>query len=200
MNVKKIETGPIMANCYICYDDDKNGFMIDPVYPNGLIEDFIEANNIKLSYILLTHTHFDHVLGLDYFKNKYNLKVYAGKEAELIAKDPSYTLTNMYGDIKIDIDEYLEDGQKLEEFNVVALKTPGHSLDSMSYVVDKDIFSGDTLFKLSVGRSDFQGGNHQELINSIITKLLVYDDDYVVFPGHGEETSIGFERKNNPFL
>jgi hydroxyacylglutathione hydrolase len=200
MKIQKIETGPIMTNCYVVSDENNKGFIIDPVFPNGLIEDYIEKNNIQISHIFLTHTHFDHVLGLDYFKNKYKAKVFASEDAKKIYKDSTYTLASQFGDVKIEIDEFLTDGEEIKEFGLLALKTPGHSIDSMCYVLDNVIFSGDTLFYLSVGRSDFPGGSHATLINSIKTKLLNYDNDTLVYPGHGEITSIGFEKSNNPFL
>ena len=90
--------------------------------------------------------------------------------------------------------------EEFSKYNIKALKTPGHSLDSMSYKVGDHIFSGDTLFNLSIGRSDFPGGNYNILINSIKDKLFIYDDQTKVHPGHGESTSIGFEKNNNPFL
>lgn len=200
MHVRKITEGPMMANCYVVYDDNKNGFLIDPVYPSGKIENYIDKNKINIGFILLTHTHFDHVLGLDYFKSKLNVKVYASEDSKDIANDPDYNLSRGYCDLDLKIDFYLKDGEVFSEYKIKAVKTPGHSLDSMSYKIDDDIFSGDTLFNLSIGRSDFPGGNFNTLINSIKNKIFIYDDDTKIHPGHGESTSIKFEKENNPFL
>ena len=189
-----------MANCYVVYDDNKNGFLIDPVYPGGKIENYIDKNKINIGFILLTHTHFDHVLGLDYFKNKLNVEVYASEDSKDIANDPDYNLSRGYCDLDVKIDSYLKDGEVFSGYKIKAIKTPGHSLDSMSYKVEDDIFSGDTLFNLSIGRSDFPGGNFNTLINSIKNKIFIYDDDTKIHPGHGESTSIAFEKENNPFL
>ncbi|MDY3005451.1 MBL fold metallo-hydrolase [Anaerococcus sp. AGMB00486] len=200
MYIKKIEDGPMMANCYIVYDESKNGFLIDPVYPKGKIEKFIEVNNIKIDFILLTHTHFDHLLGLKYFKNKYNVDVYASEDSKDIAKDPDYNLSRGFRDLDIEINRFLKDGEIFSKYNIRAIKTPGHSLDSMSYKLGNNIFTGDTLFKQSIGRSDFPGGSYNNLISSIINKLFIYDDDVIIYPGHGEESKIGYEKRNNPFL
>lgn len=200
MKIKRIETGPIMTNAYVVSDENNNGFIVDPVYPNGDIEKYIKEEGINITKILLTHTHFDHVMGLEYFRDKYGAKVYASEDAKAIYKDPSYTLTSYVGNVNIVIDEFLKDGEKIEDFDITCLKTPGHSLDSMSYVVEDNIFSGDLIFRLSVGRSDFPGGNHGTLINSIKEKIMPYPDDTKIYSGHGISTSVGYERSNNPFL
>lgn len=200
MKIKKFEAGPLMTNCYVVSNENNEGFIVDPVFPDKMIEDYINRNNIIIDLILLTHTHFDHVLGLDYFKRKYDCKVYASEDYKLIDGNPNFSITNQFGDIKIEIDKFLKDEELIEKFSIKALKTPGHSLDSMSFATKDGIFTGDTLFQLSVGRSDFPGGSHHQLIESIISKLLIYEDSTLVYPGHGENTTIGFERINNPFL
>lgn len=200
MKIKKIETGPIMTNSYVISDENNRGLIIDPVFPAGLIEEYIEKENIKISKILLTHTHFDHVMGLEYFRNKYGVKVYASEDAETIYRNPAYTLVDQVGNINIIIDKFLKDSEIIEDFGIVCLKTPGHSIDSMSYVVDNNIFSGDLIFRLSVGRSDFPGGSHGTLINSVMNKIMTYEDDTKIYPGHGISTTVGYERVNNPFL
>ena len=200
MNIVKISEGSMMANCYLVFDKNKNGFLIDPVYPGGKIENYIYTNKINIEFILLTHTHFDHVLGLNYFKDKFKVNVYASEDSKNIANDPDYNLSRGYCALSVKVDEYLKDMEEFSKYNIKALKTPGHSLDSMSYKVGDHIFSGDTLFNLSIGRSDFPGGSYNILINSIKDKLFIYDDQTKVHPGHGESTSIGFEKNNNPFL
>ncbi len=98
MNIKKITEGPMMANCYVIYDENKNGFLIDPVYPGGKIENYIDKNKINIEFILLTHTHFDHVLGLEYFKNKFSLE----DSIEEIMNDWNTMAYNYYtNDIKL---------------------------------------------------------------------------------------------------
>lgn len=200
MHIKRIEDGPLMANCYVVYDDLKNGFMIDPVYPQGKIEKFIEDQAIKIDFILLTHTHFDHVLGLNYFKNKYKVEVFASEDSKDIANDKDYNLSRGIADLDIEINKYLKDGELFSKYNIKAIKTPGHSLDSMSYKLGDNIFSGDTLFRQSIGRSDFPGGSYNVLISSILNKLFIYEDSTNIFPGHGQSSQIGYEKRNNPFL
>lgn len=200
MKIKRIATGPIMTNAYVISDKNKNGIIIDPVYPRGAIEEYIEKEGINIKKILLTHTHFDHILGLEYFRNKYKAPVYASEDAKDIYKDPNYTLTNQVGDINIIIDKFLSEGEEIKDFGILCLKTPGHTIDSMSFVLGNYIFSGDLIFRLSVGRSDFPGGNHAVLINSVMEKIMPYPDDTVIYSGHGIETTVGYEKRNNPFL
>lgn len=200
MIIKRIETGPLMTNAYVVSDADKNGIIIDPVYPKGEIEEYIEKEGINIKKILLTHTHFDHVMGLEYFRDKYQVEVYASEDAKPIYKDPSYTLASTWEDVNVIIDKFLKDGEKIEDFGILCIKTPGHSLDSMTYVLEDNIFSGDLIFRLSVGRSDFPGGDHQTLIRSIKEKVMPYPDATKIYPGHGISTNVGYEKLNNPFL
>ncbi len=199
MNIKRFETGPVFTNMYLAYDNTNHGFIVDCAYPSDKLKKFVEENNITIDFILQTHTHFDHVLGLDYFRKLYNVDVYASFDSKEIANDPDYNLGYNY-DINITIDKYLDDYEKFSDRDILAIKTPGHTLDSMSYKFENIIFSGDTLFKSSIGRTDFPGGDYETIIDSIINKLAKYDRETVIYPGHGESTTIGYELDHNPFL
>ena len=188
-----------MTNMYVVSDDNGEGFIVDCAYPSRAVEEYISKKYIKIKFILQTHTHFDHVLGLEHFKNLYKVKAYASEDSLNIANDKDYNLAYSYN-LKVDIDEFLKDGDVFSEYNIEAIKTPGHTIDSMSFKVDDMMFSGDTLFKLSIGRTDFPGGSYPQIIDSIKYKFGGFDKDTIVYPGHGDETYIGYELNNNPFL
>ena len=199
MKIRRFVEGPVMTNMYVVSDENNEGFLVDCAYPSERVKQYIEDNNIKINFIIQTHTHFDHVLGLEYFKNLYDVNVYASEDSKEIANDKDYNLAYSY-DVNVPIDNYLKDGVVFSKYNILAIKTPGHTLDSMSYKVDDVLFSGDTLFKQSIGRTDFPGGNYNQIIDSIKNKFSKFDGDTKVLSGHGEETTISYEFNNNPFL
>lgn len=199
MQIKRFTLGPVMTNLYVV-SKNGHGFIVDAVEKSDLVTEYINKNNIQIDFILQTHTHFDHVLGLDFYKNLYNVDVYASNEAKYIANDKHYNLAFDYDDLYVPIDIYLDDDEIITDCNIKVLKTPGHSLDSTSYLVDDILFTGDTLFKLSIGRTDFPGGDYNTIINSINEKYRVLNPNIDVYPGHGEKTNLDYEFKNNPFL
>lgn len=188
-----------MTNLYVV-SENGHGFIVDAVVKSDLVTNYIKDNSIKIDFILQTHTHFDHVLGLEYYKNLYNVDVFASSESRDIANDKYYNLAYDYDDLNVPIDNFLTDKEVITDFKIKALKTPGHSLDSISYLIGDYLFSGDTLFKGSIGRTDFPGGDYETLIGSINEKYRVLDSNTVVYPGHGEKTSLDYEFNNNPFL
>ena len=199
MEIKRFPLGPVLTNLYVV-SENGHGFIVDAVAKSDLVTDYIKDNNIKIDFILQTHTHFDHVLGLEYYKNLYNVDVFASSESRDIANDKYYNLAYDYDDLNVPIDNFLTDKEVITFFKIKALKTPGHSLDSISYLIGDYLFSGDTLFKGSIGRTDFPGGDYETLIGSINEKYRVLDSNTVVYPGHGEKTSLDYEFNNNPFL
>ena len=199
MEIKRFPLGPIMTNLYVV-SENGHGFIVDAVVKSDLVTNYIKDNSIKIDFILQTHTHFDHVLGLEYYKNLYNVDVFASSESRDIANDKYYNLAYDYDDLNVPIDNFLTDKEVITDFKIKALKTPGHSLDSISYLIGDYLFSGDTLFKGSIGRADFPGGDYETLIGSINEKYRVLDSNTVVYPGHGEKTSLDYEFNNNPFL
>lgn len=199
MEIKRFPLGPVLTNLYVV-SENGHGFIVDAVAKSDLVTDYIKDNNIKIDFILQTHTHFDHVLGLEYYKNLYNVDVFASSESRDIANDKYYNLAYDYDDLNVPIDNFLTDKEVITDFKIKALKTPGHSLDSISYLIGDYLFSGDTLFRGSIGRTDFPGGDYETLIGSINEKYRVLDSNTVVYPGHGEKTSLDYEFNNNPFL
>ena len=199
MEIKRFPLGPVLTNLYVV-SENGHGFIVDAVAKSDLVTNYIKDNSIKIDFILQTHTHFDHVLGLEYYKNLYNVDVFASSESRDIANDKYYNLAYDYDDLNVHIDNFLTDKEVITDFKIKALKTPGHSLDSISYLIGDYLFSGDTLFKGSIGRTDFPGGDYETLIGSINEKYRVLDSNTVVYPGHGEKTSLDYEFNNNPFL
>jgi glyoxylase-like metal-dependent hydrolase (beta-lactamase superfamily II) len=203
--LKTLVVGLLETNCYILGDEKTGDAVV--IDPGGDFEDIrreIEASELKVKYIILTHGHFDHTGALA------QLKESTGAEVLIHAEDaPTLAPTGQAQPFLMDsgsdpcaADRTLKEGDRIQ-FGDIALEvlhTPGHTPGGISLVTDKVIFTGDTLFCGSVGRTDLAGGSFQQLIDSIKTKLLAKGDDYLVYPGHGPATSIGEERKHNPFL
>ena len=199
MVIKRIPAGIYAANCYIIMDETtKDAVVIDIGGDEDDIIKAVEALSANVKAILLTHGHLDHVDGVIGFKKVYNAPVYINREEELMEKE-AYMFGSFEGD---KADHYVNDGDiiKAGSITVKAIATPGHTPGGMCYLIEKDMFTGDTLFLRSVGRSDGPGGSHEVLINSIHSKLMKFDDNIKVWCGHGQGTTIGNERVLNPFL
>lgn len=205
MILKTITCGPLAVNNYLVINPDTaEAVLIDA---GGDFEQAVKVakeNNAEIKYILNTHGHFDHIMGDYDFQSKLGAKIYLHKEDEFLVN----TLKNQlkyYGfpdaeQPKVDI--YLEDNQdlKLGGLSFKVIHTPGHSPGAVSLLIEDKLFSGDTLFAESVGRTDLPGGSYDELEKSIKEKLFILDENIVVYPGHGPATTIGHEKKHNPFF
>lgn len=219
IRVENIVLGMCATNCYAVFDggvrtpggyvDDgqvKPAVIIDPAADAARIEAMISRYNLRPEAVLLTHGHFDHILAADAVRKRYGIKVYAGAHERQIMTNESYNLSLPFtGEgMTFEADEYFEPGEELAfaGFNIRTISVPGHTIGSVCYYFEgqKTLFSGDTLFAGSVGRSDFPTGNAGQLNRAIMDKLMCLSDDVKVFPGHGESTTIGWERVNNPFL
>lgn len=205
MKVVHIPLGMLGTNCYVCHKNGK-GILIDiGGYYDKLI-DFFNENNITLEYIFLTHGHFDHTTGLSKIVEKTGAKVCISENDEEMLGSTSLNGAGSFGmkyseDVKADI--IFRDGDVFEfEGSIIkVISTPGHTKGGVCYLLEdeKILFSGDTLFRQSIGRTDLYGGDMNTLIDSITNKLFVLDDDIYVCPGHGDMTNIGFEKINNPY-
>ena len=198
LNVNTVPAGVYEANCYILVDEDtKECAIIDAGGDADVIEAAITKMNGKPKYLLLTHGHFDHVGGVEEICKTYNIPFYISfTDEEYMEKDNTVfgTLPKASG--------YLKEGDiiKLGNYEIKVIETPGHTKGGLCFFVDKKVFTGDTLFQGSVGRTDFIGGSMPEIISSIKNKLLPLGDDVKVYPGHGPSSSIGFEKIRNPYL
>lgn len=206
MNITSLTGGTIGTNCYIV-ENNKDVILIDFV-PE--VEEIIKKNGYKLRKILLTHIHFDHFEMLSLFQERYDFQLVLSPKAKERINKSKYNLLNYVADnLKIkDVDlnnavTVKEDEEiEFENTKIKVLEAPGHSEDSLIYIIDdmKTIFAGDVLFNQSIGRTDFPDGNYKTLMNSINKLFKRVTDDYTVYPGHGNKTSIGFEKRYNPYL
>lgn len=207
VKVEKIVMGMYQTNCYYAYlEDSKDIIVVDPADSGEYLFDLFTEKGFKVSAILLTHGHFDHIYGVKALKELSGAKVYAfSDENRLLSDEDLNCSVSLSGrSVRLEADTLLSDGEMitLAGMDISVIHTPGHTEGSASFYIKEEglLFSGDTLFSGSVGRSDLPTGNGRTLINSIKDKLMVLPPDVRVFPGHGDETTIGFERKYNPFL
>lgn len=219
IRIENIVLGMCATNCYAVFDggaktpggyvDDgqlKEAVIIDPAADAACIEAMIARYKLKPVAVLLTHGHFDHLSAADAVRKRYGIKVYAGNEERPVMNSSSYNLSLPFtGEgMTFEADEYFKPGEELDfaGFRIGTIPVPGHTIGSVCYYFEeqKVLFSGDTLFAGSVGRSDFPTGNAGQLIRTIKSGLMSLPDDVKVFPGHGESTTIGCERVNNPFI
>ena len=203
MYIKNFPSGPLQANSYLIWDDTKEGFMVDLGGFNEKIVTWIEREGIKLKYIILTHGHCDHIGGVNWMKSLTGAKVVAAADELEMLEDSRINMSSAFGDditITPDVLVGEEDNLKVGKMTLEFILTPGHSKGGMCIKVGKALFSGDTLFNSSVGRTDFYGGSMETLTKSIREKLFVLDDDVNVYPGHMGTTTIGYEKEHNPFV
>jgi len=196
--VERLVLGAVRTNCYFLSNDKKEVVIIDPADRADIIINFIAEKGLKPLAILLTHGHFDHIGAADELRREYDIKVYAHKDEKDVLNMQDYNLSASFDmDISIDADVYLADGQVFElgGFTFKTVHTPGHTKGSVCYVIGDMIFSGDTLFEGTHGRTDFPTGSQSAMVRSIKEKLLVLDENMKVYPGHNMETTIGEEKR-----
>lgn len=205
MIFEKITVGCMGVNCYIVGDQDEI-FVIDPGGHPERICKFLSANNYHVKYIVLTHCHFDHILAANEVKQLTGAKIVAGtNEANNIADNMiNMTARFVKSPFSLTPDCFVKEHDVLHsgEYTFTVLETPGHTSGSIClYCPEENIlFSGDTLFRCSIGRSDFLTGNQATLLDSIRKKLLTLPDNTLVYPGHDADTTIEFEKRNNPYI
>lgn len=203
MEVVKIVNGKLSENAYLIYDENRIGAIIDPGEQPEKIINEVNARGIDVTHILLTHGHFDHISCTDEIKEKFDAKVYIYEDDAICLGDPEWNLSGRFTDeLRLAAaNVILKDGDEIKvgSMDIKVLHTPGHSKGSCSYIIDNYIFSGDTLFYMSIGRVDLIGGSESDIQESL-DKLKAFPDDYIVCPGHGQNTSIGFEKKNNDYM
>lgn len=210
IQVKKLILNPFQENTYILYDQTGEAVIIDPgCYSKSDVDEVkwvIDSNGLTVKHLILTHGHIDHILGVDSLKELYRVKCIAhADDIPLIETSPKHGL--MFG-ISFEkapkVDSFVKDGDTISfgKSTIEVIHTPGHSMGGVCLLLrdEKMLFTGDTLFNGSIGRTDLLGGNYETLINSITKKLLPLDGSIIVYPGHGNSTTIEFEKKNNPFL
>ena len=207
MRITNLPSGALQANTYLAVDEKTNeGFIVDPGGYNKVLTKEVRDNDVKIKYIILTHGHSDHICGVNEHKAEFpDAKIVAYKDEEAMLENPNLNQSPGFGvpySTKADI--LVSDGDELKVGDVTLkfIHTPGHTEGGMCIYVEeaKALFSGDTLFRQSIGGTDFPGGSYKEIMDSIRKKLFLLPDDTNVFPGHMGTTSIGFEKENNPFV
>ncbi|MCL3779690.1 MBL fold metallo-hydrolase [Prolixibacteraceae bacterium JC049] len=208
--IKKFAFNPLQVNCFVLYDETKEAVIIDPACFNAnereQLEQFVESEGLKPTKILLTHGHFDHIMGCEYVKAKFKIPVVVHKQDEPLIQN-AVAHADMFG-LPIEpieqADEYMDDNETVTfgDSKLKVLHLPGHSPGGVGIICEEQKFGmvGDVLFHGSIGRTDLPMGDHATLISSIKDKLIANYPDIKIFSGHGPETSTAFEADNNPFL
>ncbi|MCR4691942.1 MAG: MBL fold metallo-hydrolase [Lachnospiraceae bacterium] len=205
LKIGRIVMGGAMTNCYFVYrEGERECLFFDPAAHGDVIFQKLQDAGFTVAGICLTHGHFDHIYGLAKLKELTGAKVYAAAAEKELMGDVHANVSDLFGRaVTAQADTYLEDGDVVSCAGLEAkmILTPGHTQGSCCYYFEKDnlLVSGDTLFEESVGRTDFPTGSSSQLIRSIREKLFILPDETMVYPGHGESTTIGHEKKYNPF-
>lgn len=205
MEITILNVGPVCTNCYIVNrEGSKSCLVIDPGEDAEKIAGQIKKNGFDCEGILLTHGHFDHITGVSGLLSLVGGKVYACEEEREVLSSPQINASVMMGyETALEPEVWLRDGQILDVAGITfrVIHTPGHTRGSCCYYAaqDKVLFSGDTVFMESVGRTDFPTGNERELLDSVRNKILTLPDDVTIYPGHGPKTNVRYEAVNNPY-
>lgn len=209
MILKQFVLGPLETNNYLLIDDEelngaKEAVLIDCTEDSEAIDRILQEHGAILKYILLTHGHFDHVLGVNNFRDRCNCKVLI-HENDKILLDSIKDYVKNFGIVSGEnqkVDGYVKENDiiKFGKNEIKVIHTPGHTQGGVCYLVGNNIFTGDTLFFECVGRTDLAGGNFSKLKSSIQEKLFTLDENIKVYPGHGPSSTIGHEKVNNQFL
>lgn len=211
MKIARLIFNPIQENTYIIWDDTLEAAVIDAgnmnERENEVLAKFIADNGLKPKYALNTHGHFDHLLGVDFLREKYGAQLAMSSKDEFLLKGASVS-AELFG-VKadalpeaIDIDLEGKESIKFGNTELKIIPTPGHTPGHVAFYEpqSKVLFTGDTLFRESIGRTDLPGGDYSWIMRSIIENILPLGDDVKIYPGHGETSDIGHESMYNPFV
>lgn len=203
--IKSVTVGALQVNCYIVKDIESGDIVVvDPGCSATLLKELIKNSAEKIKYILLTHGHFDHIGFAKELKDKTNAKLVIGKEDEELLSDNQLNLSVSFLGVtvpKVNADLTLNDGEKIKFGNtdITFISTPGHTKGSGCYVIDDNIFTGDTLMRMSIGRTDFPTGSDKDMMSSL-KKLSQLEGEFDIYPGHSGCSNLSYEKKYNPYI
>ncbi|RLI30142.1 MAG: MBL fold metallo-hydrolase [Candidatus Hecatellales archaeon] len=205
MKVRTLVVGPIATNCYIIYcEETGKALILDPGGEGNLILKAVEELNVEVEYIVNSHGHYDHIAANGELKEALNVPLLIHREDSEALVEPELNLSVLFGlhYRSPKADKLLEEGDELKvgKFKLKVLHTPGHTPGSICLLGEKEIFTGDTLFAGSVGRTDLPGGSFQKLAYSLKHRIAALPDWLKVYPGHGPATMLGYEKESNPYL
>ncbi len=206
LKIGRMMLGVCQTNCYFVYREGQSDVILfDPADRGDYIYETLQKHGFKVAGILLTHGHFDHIWGSKKLRELSGAKIYAYEDEKDVCEDSGLNVSAQAGRAyTVEADGYLEDGDEITLAGMTCklLATPGHTKGSCCYYFEEDgiLISGDTLFQESVGRTDLPTGSMSKLVRSVKEKLMCLPDEVKVYPGHGESTTIGYERENNAFL
>lgn len=203
--IEKIIVGPFIENCYLINrKESKDCFLIDPGYESSKLLDKISSYGFDLKFVMVTHGHADHIGAIAKLNQEYEFEVFLGEGDQDLYENPDKWITDFFPEFESPPKKYSiirnDKKMKIDDLNIDVIVTPGHTSGSLCYKLANYIFTGDTLFKNSIGRYDLPGGDKDKELSSIKTKLLTLKQDCIVLPGHGDSTTIGSEKNNNPYL
>ena len=208
LEIRDLSVGILQTNAYVVFDRDSGeGILVDPGDEAERIIDLVKRCGVRVRGIYLTHAHFDHLLAVRDLRSDLGCGFYLHRGDELILKLAPKYAREFIGRVippPPDPDGWIEDGQiiRIGESSCKIIHTPGHTPGSVCYLLEEErvVLTGDTLFAGSIGRADLPGGDLRQLRSSILDKLLKLPDDYAIYPGHGPSSTIGVERRMNPFV
>lgn len=206
LRIERYVVGAVQTNCYFAVNDEtKETLVIDPGAAGKQLAAKMKEEGLKPAAILLTHGHFDHAGSAAELAEQFSIPVYAGEHEKETLENAELNLSGWEGQQKTyHADYFLRDEQEVDlaGFHIRVFHTPGHTVGGCCYFLpyQKVLFSGDTLFAMSMGRTDFPKGSASQLLRSIREKLMALPDDVAVYPGHNDETTIGTERMYNPYI
>lgn len=206
IKIGRMVIGSVSTNCYFLYREGSGeAIVFDPADNGKYIFDQLQERGISVKAICLTHAHFDHIWGCNELKELSGAKVYALEKEKELCEDP---VKNVSAQVRrpytVNVDEYVRDNDVLNlcDISLKVIETPGHTIGSTCYYIDESemLIAGDTLFQASVGRTDLPTGSESQIVRSINDKLMTLPESVKVYPGHGNSTTIGYEKMYNPFV
>jgi hydroxyacylglutathione hydrolase len=204
MEILCVPVGPLQANCYLLWDEANTACAVDPGGEPERLARLIETRGLRLEAVLVTHGHFDHVEGVKGLAEATGARVYCSPQVQPVLEGSQGCAATGYPvpSVQAPDIEVVEDGMNVTvgTMIVTVIATPGHTPGDVTYEIDGDLFCGDLLFRRSVGRTDFPGGNFAQLLGSVARLVRLYPADTAVYPGHMDSTTLGEELVHNPFL